>query len=84
MTFEALQNLNVFMVGVEISEGAATASILWSQPNQIKQLAGQKVELVEPKNPRGIKVTATLPKDLSEMYTEAKLTNVTVESPTAD
>jgi hypothetical protein len=42
MTFEALQNLNVFMVGVEISEGAATASILCLSPIKLNNLQGKK------------------------------------------
>lgn len=78
MKFEALQNLEVFLVGAELQEKILTAQILVTQSP--KKLAGQQVTLVEPRNPRGITITATLPKDLSEIYTKANLTNASMEN----
>jgi len=72
---DALQNLDVFLVGCTISANQLEVLILWVKPKLVKKLAGQCVTLVEPKNP-DLTITVELPADLAPMYTYAQMKRI--------
>lgn len=77
MKIAALQCPEVYLVGCTIDANQMVAEIMWvnawGNPQKLKRLAGESLFFVEPKQIKGPKIMAKLPKEIDLIYTQVTL-----------
>jgi hypothetical protein len=74
MDVPCLVNESVVLVDCELVNDVCYAAIFQCPAHKVLDLRGTEQTVMEPKKPDGLKLTITIPTDITELYYDAQFT----------